>query len=168
MSPRKGADRDLVRRWTGGGIVLHGEDLTYALVTPATDPAAALGPDDDLCRSPWRDSRCVAGRRTRGQIGARSRAQDLRRLFRQSRARRLILLSGGAKSRAPRSAERGAGFFIRAAFNCPICRNHFATDSRPCFRRRIERGEISFAGPGTRRSVLAAEKYGTEAWLRRC
>ncbi|MEI6350375.1 MAG: hypothetical protein WCP06_04640 [Verrucomicrobiota bacterium] len=36
-------DREWVRRWTGGGVVLHGEDWTYSIIVPRDLPFARVG-----------------------------------------------------------------------------------------------------------------------------
>ena len=37
-------DREIVRRWTGGGVVPHGEDVTYSIIVPRAHSFFAVGP----------------------------------------------------------------------------------------------------------------------------
>lgn len=39
-------DREMVRRWTGGGLVEHSDDFTYSLLVPAEEPLARLAARD--------------------------------------------------------------------------------------------------------------------------
>ena len=39
-------DLEVVRRWTGGGTVLHGQDAPYSLIVPRNEPFAARRPAD--------------------------------------------------------------------------------------------------------------------------
>lgn len=46
-----GPNVPLVRRWTGGGLVRHGQDQTYTLVVPFSEESGAVHPDGG-----WRNS----------------------------------------------------------------------------------------------------------------
>ncbi|MEY2598063.1 MAG: hypothetical protein RLZZ142_322 [Verrucomicrobiota bacterium] len=39
-------NREMVRRWTGGGTVSHGEDWTYSLIVPHADPFCRIRASD--------------------------------------------------------------------------------------------------------------------------
>ena len=146
-----------VRRWTGGGIVVHGKDLTFSLMIPAGDPlsdtaptrfyrnlhgavAVALGGvlagDGEIAEgpscfaSPSRDDLMVGGRKV---LGGAIRRSGGALLYQGS----LLTLSGHD------------GEILSSSLG------------RTCRSRGLETEEISAA------RVVGEERYATMSWNRR-
>ena len=166
------SERDLVRRWTGGGIVLHGDDLTYSIVIPASDRVfhgSSIAIYEKI-------HRCLAhalngiGQRAEMTVPARCvdrtpqhgvptnncfanpvRADvmmDGRKIAgaAQRRTHRGLLQQGSVQGFAI-SADLAKGFAQSLAANC----SEFKVNEQ-IFQRAQE---------------LARQKYGTDSWLRK-
>jgi len=168
-------DRDIVRRWTGGGVVFHGEDLTYSVVIPASDAAfsessmsiyetihravcAALrahGTHEPAlyeCR-PEKASAVIDRRYNRELCFANPVRADVLANGRkvagaaQRRTRRGLLQQGSIQN-----VEFGNGLADR--FATELCREYRRKRLHDTFLSRAEE--------------IAQRKYGTDAWLRKC
>ena len=157
--------RDVVRRWTGGGIVWHGEDLTYSLVTPAADPASSHGPTVIYAalHGAIRDALQAEGREAALATQAAPKISDA--CF-ANPVRDDVMFLGRKIAGAAQRRTRG-GFLHQGSIqlpNLPVSfRERFASELAP----QIERTEIT-APVLERGTQLAGTKYGTGEWLRRC
>ena len=156
--------RDIVRRWTGGGSVLHGEDLTYALVTPATASAAGLGPATIYAalHSAIRDALLMTGQEAELAPVAASKISDA--CF-ANPVRDDVMLRGRKIAGAAQRRTRG-GFLHQGSIQLPGLDESFRERFAAALAPDIRHGEIAPA-VRERAAHLAAEKYATEKWLRR-
>ena len=154
--------RDVVRRWTGGGIVLHGNDLTYAVILPRRNgevqPASqrlyaeihgaiarALGPHLPVelatSNAPRRSAACFANPVTAD-----------------------VLLAGrkiaGAAQRRTRS-----GLLHQGSIQVDHLPESFRFVFAQALAEHVEKRNFS-AELLARAEELARDKYGSETWLR--
>ena len=185
------ARRDLVRRWTGGGIVLHGDDLTYSVIVPRDDPVFAgssmsiyenvhhalcealsvIGKHADLLAvAAVCDRRTIQDRSIHSWeiTGREMNATVTDRRYNDCFAtpvRADVLVDGrkvaGAAQRRTRAGLLHQGSIQQVDLVEDFAR-HFAKElSEDCSEKRID-NELS-----DRAREIAEKKYATQAWLRR-
>lgn len=156
--------RDLVRRWTGGGSVLHGEDLTYSLVTPATESAAALGPATIYAalHGAIRDALRRDGREPELAAAAAPKISDA--CFANPVRDDVLWLGRKVAGAAQRRTRRG--FLHQGSIQIPGLDESFRERFAAALTPTVQQTNIS-SPVLERAAALAAEKYRTEEWLRR-
>jgi lipoyl(octanoyl) transferase len=156
--------RDLVRRWTGGGIVFHGEDLTYALVIPSS--LRHLHQSSTLVyeavHAALRDVLIDQGHRA--SLAAEKSATISEACF----ARPVVadVMANGRKIAGAAHRRTRAGLLHQGSIQGVDLSEDFAAALAEALSRRCHHEEL--ADPVLARAREIAEtKYATTGWLRR-
>ena len=155
---------DVVRRWTGGGIVPHGEDLTYSVVTPMNNAAAALSPPAiyKALHSAIRAALEHTGRKA--ELAGESAPKISETCF--ANPVRHDLLADGRKIAGAAQRRTRSGFLHQGSIQLPDLSASFRARFAAALAPQIDEMQIP-TGILQRASQLAVEKYGTQKWLHR-
>ena len=161
----------LVRRWTGGGVVEHGQDFTYSLIVPRRDPLTAMRAEDSYRLLHGVLATAIAAVSPEPPLfaePARPTAPDSRACF-VNPVRYDLLLEGHKIAGAAQRRTR-RGWLHQGSVQLPgttalvfeRLRGSLPAELANNVHRRVVQPEEEQAA-----IRLAEAKYGTEAWLRR-
>jgi len=169
-------ERHLVRRWTGGGIVLHGDDLTYSIVIPASDAAfgeSSISIYEKIHRALAHAlngigaGAIVAGGVDPGHVAFATRAVTASgySCF-ANPVRADVMIDGrkvaGAAQRRTRSGLLQQGSIQSVDLGNGLAQRFAKALSENCSERKINEEILN------RARELAQRKYGADSWLRKC
>ena len=169
-------ERDLVRRWTGGGIVLHCEDLTYSIVIPAGD--VAFGESSISIYEKIHNSLCdglnasgehsiVIGGVDPGPIGSATRAAVTANGYNCfANPVRADVMQNGRKIAGAAQRRTRRGLLQQGSIQGVDLENHLAERFAHALSNHRSEQKIDEEMLNRARE-LAHCKYGTTAWLRK-
>ena len=170
------AERDLVRRWTGGGIVFHGDDLTYSIVIPASDPVfdeSSIAIYEKIHRAlcgalvKTGQRAVVAGGIDPGGFSAATRAAVSGSGYNcfANPVRADVMMDGrkiaGAAQRRTRRGLLQQGSIQDVTMNPDLAEKFAQELSANCSEFKITKAILKQA------QKVAQQKYGTDSWLRK-
>lgn len=171
-------NREIVRRWTGGGIVSHGEDLTYSIVIPATDPAFGESSISvyEKVHAAVRDALMANGEQAELAPGAevcdRRNETESALIERRYRNRcfanpvRADVLINGRKIAGAAQRRTRRGLLQQGSIQSVNLEGGFADSFAQalCLDSNLQNIDSTLV---IRAEEIAAAKYGTKAWLNR-
>jgi lipoate-protein ligase A len=157
-------DREIVRRWTGGGTVPHGNDLTYSVVVPSSHPFFQQSSTeiyqavhDAICRAlEVNGVEALLAKAAAPKISENCFANPVR----------ADVLSGGRKIAGAAHRRSRAGLLHQGSIQRSDLPERFRADLSKILCPHFERMNLS---PEISRHAaeIATTKYGTSEWLTR-
>jgi lipoate-protein ligase A len=163
--------REIVRRWTGGGMVEHGDDFTYSLLLPAQ---GGPPPTRDLYRDVHTAivlalavkgrSAAIVSDRESGRVENRGSAIPVAACFDRSVENDVEV--DGAKVAGAAIRRLRAGVILQGSIQRIPIDHGFAAELAQTLSDTIEKRMLSTVTTLLAERI-ANEKYGTESWTRR-
>jgi lipoate-protein ligase A len=153
--------RELVRRWTGGGIVPHGDDFTFSLIVPRSHPSSQLSPPESYRLIHEAVAQAVGG----AELAPATAEKVSESCFENPAASDVMIrgrkVAGGAQRRSAH------GMLHQGSVQVLAWTLAFGEELAVDLARRPARAGITDETL-TAATLLAQQRYGTEAWLKRC
>ncbi len=158
------SDREIVRRWTGGGIVLHGADITYSVLAPASSaffretPLASYRLIHEVVAEALRRSGVES------DLAPAAQAKMSEACF--ENPTRFDVLAAGRKAAGAAQRRTRRGLLHQGSIQVAADALRVRVELAALLGLRRETRGFTSAEMATAQR-LVAEKYGSEEWLRR-
>lgn len=157
-------DRPMVRRWTGGGIVPHGDDLTYSLIIPRATMEWTLG-SREIYRAAHGAIAVALGRAgIRANLISKSGTKVSDACF--ANLAEADVMENGRKIAGAAQRKTRAGLLHQGSIQRRGLDGTFRQEFAQTITKKLGTTEIA-AATLRRAAELARAKYASHGWLQR-
>jgi lipoate-protein ligase A len=157
-------EREIVRRWTGGGIVPHGGDLTYSVIIPASHPFFAKSSPEIYAALHDAIRGALDANGVQATLANSAAPKMSENCF--ANAVRADVMSGGQKIAGAAHRRSRAGLLHQGSIQQRDLPDRFRRDLAQALCERYETKSLT-PELMERAAGIAEKKYGTAEWLMR-